>query len=125
MLRKIAFTCLLGLALAACSEDSRRDDDDDDDDDTATLTSGTGTSTGIDTTSATGTGTTTTSDTGTTTSTSTGTATMTMTMTSTDPFAAARQACIDKINQLRATKSLPPIGKWVSGESCADQQATS
>lgn len=41
-----------------------------------------------------------------------------------DPFAAARQACIDKINELRATKSLPPYARWTSAESCVDQQAT-
>lgn len=41
-----------------------------------------------------------------------------------DPFAAARQACIDKINELRATKSLTPYARWTSAESCVDQQAT-
>ncbi|MBL9022528.1 MAG: hypothetical protein JNL21_10010 [Myxococcales bacterium] len=42
-----------------------------------------------------------------------------------DPYAAARQACIAKINELRATKGLPAYGQWTSGETCADQQATS
>jgi hypothetical protein len=42
-----------------------------------------------------------------------------------DPYAAARTACINKINELRATKSLPAYGQWTSGETCADQQATS
>ncbi len=42
-----------------------------------------------------------------------------------DPYAAARTACINKINELRATKSLPAYGQWTSGETCADEQATS
>lgn len=42
-----------------------------------------------------------------------------------DPFEAQRQACIDKINAFRATKGLPPYGRWTSAESCVDQQATS
>jgi len=41
-----------------------------------------------------------------------------------DPHEAARQACIDKINQLRATKNLNPYTRWTAAESCADQQAT-
>jgi hypothetical protein len=41
-----------------------------------------------------------------------------------DPYEAARQACIDKINQLRATKNRPPYTRWTSAEACADQQAT-
>ena len=43
---------------------------------------------------------------------------------SADPFAAQRQACVDTINQLRATKSLPPLQRWTDGENCADLQAT-
>lgn len=42
-----------------------------------------------------------------------------------DPYAAERQICIDKINELRATKSLPPLAAWVDGQTCADGQATS
>lgn len=41
-----------------------------------------------------------------------------------DPYADARTACIDKINELRATKNLPPYSWWAGAESCADQQAT-
>ena len=41
-----------------------------------------------------------------------------------DPFAAQRQACVDTINQLRATKSLQPLQRWTDGENCADLQAT-
>lgn len=41
-----------------------------------------------------------------------------------DPFAEARQICIDKINELRATKGLPPYQRWTSAETCVDQQAT-
>lgn len=42
-----------------------------------------------------------------------------------DPYAAARTACINKINELRATKGLPAYGQWTDGGTCADQQATS
>lgn len=41
-----------------------------------------------------------------------------------DPFAAQRQACIDKINEFRATKGLPAYGRWTAAETCVDQQAT-
>jgi len=41
-----------------------------------------------------------------------------------DPFEANRQACVDKINELRATKSLPPLARWKEAESCVDQQAS-
>lgn len=41
-----------------------------------------------------------------------------------DPFESARQACVDKINALRATKSLPPLARWTEVETCVDQQAT-
>lgn len=47
-----------------------------------------------------------------------------MTTGSGDPYAAARTACIDKINELRATKALPAFGQWTSAETCSDQQAT-
>jgi hypothetical protein len=42
-----------------------------------------------------------------------------------DPLNAQRQACVDKINELRATKGLAPYDRWTAAESCADQQATS
>src|SRR5688572_28589746 len=41
-----------------------------------------------------------------------------------DPYAASRAACINKINELRATKGLPAYGQWTAAESCSDQQAT-
>ena len=41
-----------------------------------------------------------------------------------DPFDATRQACIDKINALRTTKSLPAYTRWGSAESCVDQEVT-
>jgi len=41
-----------------------------------------------------------------------------------DPYDAARQTCIDKINALRATKGLPAYGRWKDAELCVDQQAT-
>ena len=42
---------------------------------------------------------------------------------SNDPFAAARVACVDKINTLRATKGLPALARWTEAEACVDQQA--
>jgi hypothetical protein len=42
-----------------------------------------------------------------------------------DPYAEARQRCVDKINELRATKGLTPYQRWGGdAEVCADQQAT-
>ncbi len=41
-----------------------------------------------------------------------------------DPYEAQRQACVDKINALRATKGLPPYERWKEAEPCVDQQAT-
>lgn len=41
-----------------------------------------------------------------------------------DPYEAQRQACIDKINALRATKGLQPLTRWKAAEPCLDQQAT-
>ncbi len=55
----------------------------------------------------------------------TGATTDATTGTGMDPYAAARAACIAKINELRATKSLPAYADWNDGEACADQQATS
>ncbi|MFO0552851.1 MAG: hypothetical protein U0271_30965 [Polyangiaceae bacterium] len=63
-----------------------------------------------------GTGSTTTNTTTNTTTTSTGMV---------DPYAAERQACMAKINELRGTKSLPAYAEWTDAETCADQQATS
>ena len=42
-----------------------------------------------------------------------------------DPYATERQACIDKINALRATKGRAAYGRWKDAESCVDGQATS
>ncbi len=77
-------------------------------------------------TSATGMSTSATSPTSSTTSTGTPTTSTTGATTGSggDPYAAARTACINKINELRATKSLPAYGQWTSAESCSDQQAT-
>ena len=44
---------------------------------------------------------------------------------SNDPFAAARDACVAKINEYRATLSLPPYAGWSSEGTCADGQAES
>ncbi len=41
-----------------------------------------------------------------------------------DPYASARQECVDTINTLRATKGLPPYARWKEAEPCLDQQAT-
>ena len=43
---------------------------------------------------------------------------------STDPFEAARAACIDKINALRATKGRAAYTRWRAMESCVDDEAT-
>lgn len=42
-----------------------------------------------------------------------------------DPYAAARTACINKINELRATVGAPAYAQWTSAEMCSDDQATS
>jgi hypothetical protein len=42
-----------------------------------------------------------------------------------DPFDASRQACVDQINEYRATLGLPPYQRWRSAESCADGEAAS
>jgi hypothetical protein len=42
-----------------------------------------------------------------------------------DPYATARQQCVDKINEYRATLSLPPYQRWNAKESCADGEAKS
>jgi hypothetical protein len=38
---------------------------------------------------------------------------------------ASRQACVDRINALRATLSLAPLQRWTANETCADAQAKS
>ena len=40
-----------------------------------------------------------------------------------DPYAAARQACVDYINKLRATLGRPPYARWTANEACTDTQA--
>jgi hypothetical protein len=40
-----------------------------------------------------------------------------------DPYASARQTCVDRVNQLRATKGLGPMARLSSAEDCADGQA--
>ena len=42
-----------------------------------------------------------------------------------DPFATARQACVDKINALRATEGKPPYLRWTAAEECSDAEAKS
>jgi len=42
-----------------------------------------------------------------------------------DPFAAARQACVDKINAYRATEGKPPYARWLEAEACSDAEAKS
>jgi hypothetical protein len=43
-----------------------------------------------------------------------------------DGFSAARTACINEINKLRATEGKPPYGLWSGSaiDTCVDQQAT-
>ncbi|MEJ7728322.1 MAG: hypothetical protein WKG00_03825 [Polyangiaceae bacterium] len=41
-----------------------------------------------------------------------------------DPYDADRALCVAHINELRATKGLPPFTRWVEGEACADLQVT-
>jgi hypothetical protein len=42
-----------------------------------------------------------------------------------DPYAQARQDCVDRINAFRATEGLPPYERWTSAEFCVDGQAQS
>jgi len=37
----------------------------------------------------------------------------------------ASSACVDRINELRATIDLPPLARWDDAEPCADAQAKS
>lgn len=41
-----------------------------------------------------------------------------------DPLAEARRICLEEINRLRATRSLPAYSAWTGVEACADDQAT-
>jgi hypothetical protein len=43
---------------------------------------------------------------------------------STDPFAAARTDCVDRINAFRATLALPALARWNDAESCSDEQSS-
>lgn len=40
-----------------------------------------------------------------------------------DPHEAFHAACVDKINELRATKGLPALARWKEAEACVDAQA--
>ena len=42
-----------------------------------------------------------------------------------DPYAAARQACVDKINMFRATLNVAPLTRWTAEEACTDGEAKS
>lgn len=42
-----------------------------------------------------------------------------------DPYAAQRQACVNRINAFRATLDLPPLQRWTVEEPCVDGQAQS
>jgi hypothetical protein len=41
-----------------------------------------------------------------------------------DSHGAYHQTCVDKINELRATKGLYPYTRWTDAEPCVDQQST-
>jgi hypothetical protein len=42
---------------------------------------------------------------------------------SVDPYADARQTCVDRVNQLRSTKGKGPLARLPSAEDCVDGQA--
>jgi Cysteine-rich secretory protein family len=42
-----------------------------------------------------------------------------------DPYVAARQACVDKINMFRATLSLAALTPWTAEDTCTDGEAKS
>lgn len=44
---------------------------------------------------------------------------------STDPLSATRVACVDRINDLRASVGLGPYARWTDAERCSDDQAES
>lgn len=43
----------------------------------------------------------------------------------TDPYAAERKACVDRINGFRATEGLPPLAAWSEKGTCTDAEAKS
>ena len=43
----------------------------------------------------------------------------------TDPYAAERKACVDRINGFRATENLPPLAAWTDKGICTDAEAKS
>lgn len=47
------------------------------------------------------------------------------TPTGNDPYAAARQACVDEINRHRATEGKSPLERWTDAEFCTDGEAKS
>jgi hypothetical protein len=104
---------LTTLLLLACTEDVSSDGD-----------GGEGGTGGSSETSSNGGATSGPSSTSATTSTSTTSSAATTSSGGTDPYDAARQACVDKINELRATKGLPPYARWQSAEACVDQEVT-
>jgi len=113
---------LLALVLAGCTADVTTPDS------SASATSSTSGGHGItSSTSTSGTGTTSsTSSTGTSTtnsSTSTSSTSTSSSGTTGLPYETDREACINEINRLRATKNLSPYTRWSSAESCVDQQA--
>jgi hypothetical protein len=116
MLRLTIVFALAASLLVACDEDASSDAEG------GSGGSG-GDNSGVNATSISASGTTS----GTTTSSSTSSATTSSATTSSgsaDPYAEARQACVDKINELRATKGLAPYGRWQSAESCVDQEVS-
>ena len=38
-------------------------------------------------------------------------------------YAAESSACVDRINEFRATLDLPPLSRWTDAESCANDEA--
>lgn len=44
---------------------------------------------------------------------------------SADPYDGNRQACVDRINDFRATEGLPPYARWRGIELCTDDEAES
>jgi hypothetical protein len=42
-----------------------------------------------------------------------------------DPYPDAREDCINRINEFRATLDLPPLERWQEAEQCSDREAES
>lgn len=40
-----------------------------------------------------------------------------------DPYEAEREACVDRINEFRATEGLAPLERWTEQEECVDKQS--